>query len=286
MLIIAEFQNLGYNPNMSEIQDRMEDWVYKQIGLGKFAFTLQEVKHAYPDLSDKSVLIYLSRLVKKGKIISLHRGFYLIIYPQYQNKGIMPPDLFIDGLMQYLQRPYYVGLLSAAKFHGAAHHAPQEYYVVTTLPSMRPLHKKGVKINFISVKKIPDEFLEQRKTQMGFLKVSSPILTAIDLIDFDKRVGYLNSVATILNELAEKIKSSDFNSGIIKYAKVATLQRLGYILEKVVNKPALAEALLKSMQQKKVKLQKLKLLSDGEANGFPINEKWKIIINTEIEIDE
>ncbi len=264
----------------------MEEWVYKLIGEGRFAFTLKEVKQAYPALSDKSILIYLARLVKKEKILSLHRGFYLIIYPQYQTKGIMPPDLFIDGLMQYLQRPYYVGLLSAAKFHGAAHHAPQEYYVFTTFPSMRPLHKKGVKINFISIKRIPEEFLEQRKTQMGFIKVSSPILTAIDLIDFDKRVGYVNRVATVLNELAEKLKPSDFYSAIISYAKISTLQRLGYILEFAVNQGALAESLSKILLQKKVKLQNVKLLSTGSVKGFPVNEKWKIIINTEIEIDE
>lgn len=33
--------------------------------------------------------------------------------------------------MKFLGQPYYVGLLSAAALHGAAHHQPQEFQVVT-----------------------------------------------------------------------------------------------------------------------------------------------------------
>jgi hypothetical protein len=35
--------------------------------------------------------------------------------------GIVPPEFYIDDLMKHLTRPYYVSLLNAAAFYGAAH---------------------------------------------------------------------------------------------------------------------------------------------------------------------
>ena len=105
---------------------RIEDWVYQKISLGEHAFSLKKVRLAFAHNSEKATKLSLARLAKKGRIISIHKGYYLIITPQYQTKSILPPTLFINDLMKYLERPYYVGLLSAAQIHGAAHHAPQE----------------------------------------------------------------------------------------------------------------------------------------------------------------
>ena len=107
-----------------------------------------------PDPSETARRSALKRLSKKGKIVSIHKGFYLIISAPYANRGILPPALFMDSLMNFLKRPYYVGLLSAAALYGAAHQQPQEYFVVTDFPVLRPAHKKGLKVNFISKKNI------------------------------------------------------------------------------------------------------------------------------------
>ena len=43
---------------------------------------------------------------------------------------MIPADWFIAELMQFLDLPYYVGVLSAAALHGAAHQQAQEFHVV------------------------------------------------------------------------------------------------------------------------------------------------------------
>ena len=93
-----------------------------------------------------SIKLALKRLADKNKIISVSKGFYIIIPPAYQNLGILPPAMFMDDLMEYLERPYYITLLSAASLHGAAHQQPLVNFVCTILPSMRDTNKQGIQI--------------------------------------------------------------------------------------------------------------------------------------------
>jgi hypothetical protein len=96
--------------------------------------------------------------------------------------------MFLDGLMKFLQRHHYVGLLNAAALHGASHQQPQEYFVLTGYPVLRSTNKKGVKINYISTRLFPPGILlEKRKTETGYINVSNPILTGLDLVNFEKK---------------------------------------------------------------------------------------------------
>src|SRR5690606_34577281 len=105
------------------------------------SFSLEEVRSSFPENSEAAIKLKLNRLSNKGKVISVHKGYYLIITPQYASLGILPPSLFIDDLMKFIEKPYYVGLLNAAAFYGAAHQQPQEYFVLTTFPVLRPTKK-------------------------------------------------------------------------------------------------------------------------------------------------
>lgn len=146
---------------------------------GEHSHFLLNLLPAYTEIALKRAL---SRLSGKGKIISVYKGYYLILPPQYALKGILPPSLFLDAFFQFLERPYYVSLLSAAAYHGASHQQPQEYYIMTNFPAMRATQKKGLKINYISIDKISEKLLEKRKTEAGYLSISNPLLTAIDLV--------------------------------------------------------------------------------------------------------
>ena len=44
--------------------------------------------------------------------------------------------------MKELDRPYYLALLNAAAYHGASHQQPQEFFVVTGFPVLRPMQKR------------------------------------------------------------------------------------------------------------------------------------------------
>ena len=262
---------------------RLNDWKDNLLAKGKISFSLDQAKHSFPALTETAIKRSLNRLSVKGDIISIYKGYYLIISSQYASRGILPPTIYIDALMKHLNRPYYMGLLNAAAFHGASHQQPQEFFVFTNFPVLRDTKRKGIRVNYISIKNFPSALLEERKTESGYLKISSPELTAIDLIHFEKRVGGLDRVVTVLNELTDEIKFEKLNADFLKEVSSVSAQRLGFILDKVLEKTELAEQLYETCKKEKLKFYRKPLKASGKVKGFPYDEKWKIIINSNIE---
>ncbi len=264
---------------------RILTWIELLQSRGAFAFSIESAKNELPGYTEIALKRALSRLTEKGKIISVYKGYYLILPPQYALKGILPPSLFLDAFFQFLERPYYVSLLNAAAYHGASHQQPQEYYVMTNFPAMRATQKKGLKINYVSIDKIPEKLLEKRKTEAGYLTISNPVLTATDLVQFERRIGGLNRAATVLFELMEVLKPTDFNEDILAHAAVTTLQRLGYLLEFACSNTELSNTLYKAMEKNKSRLFRIPLKASAQTKGFSSDNRWKVIVNTEIDID-
>ena len=248
---------------------------------GRYTFSLQECLKNVPK-QPVAVKRDLDRLKKNEEILSIWKGFYSIITLEYATRGIMPPILFIDSLMKYLSKDYYVGLLSAAAQHGASHQQPQEFFIVTKKPPIRPLQKKGLRINFIVKNNWPLEGIETQKTSTGFVQVSSPELTALDLTTYVKRTGGFDRLAVILNELTEEMDADRLLKVVSGKQQITSLQRLGYMLDIILNKPDLSEALYNYLKKQKtvyVPLQTEKVIDQVNRNS-----KWKIIPNVEIDL--
>ena len=265
---------------------RLEDWINNLQAKGRSAFSLDNLRKEASTLSEDAVKLALNRLSGKGKILSIHKGYYLIIPPIYQSKGILPPINFIDEMMKNLNRPYYVGLLNAAALHGAGHQQPQTFCVVSNFPVLRPTIKKGIRINYLTIKEIPLKYLQQLKTESGYVNVSSPELTVTDLVQHEKQVGGLNRVVTVLNELVEVIQPEKFNKDFLENIPVATIQRLGYLMEYELENEVIANKLFEQMKNLERVFYRIPLKSNKSIKGYETNEKWKVVLNTEIEIDE
>lgn len=265
---------------------RLEYWIEECQSKGKLAFSLAELKQSFENDSETSLKRVLDRLSEKEKVVSIFKGYYVIIPPQYSSKGILPTAMFIDGLMEFLERKYYVALLNAAALHGASHQQPQEYFVVTEYPVLRATNKKGLIINYISTRQLPPETLiEKKKTETGYINTSNPLLTAIDLISYEKKIGGLNRASTVINELFETVKRNVVSEELINYASVSSLQRLGFILEEILNKKEIADRIFSLCKKAGIKFYLIPLKASGKKNKEFLSEKWKLMINTEIEID-
>jgi len=190
----------------------------------------------------------LRRLRHKGAVAMPFRGFYVILTPEYRKLGCLPANQFIPALMEHLAAPYYAALLTAAEHHGAAHHRPQVFQVVTL--RTRPRITCGsVQIDFIARKNVALMPTRNFKTPRGYLKVSTPEVTAFDIVGYPHYAGGLDNIATILTELAESLDAVVLAS-IAKLSPVAWSQRLGYLLE-LIGEAGLAEGLAEYIEQRK-----------------------------------
>ncbi|MDR2848388.1 MAG: type IV toxin-antitoxin system AbiEi family antitoxin [Bacteroidales bacterium] len=266
---------------------KIKDWIDDLQKRGRITFSRQEVITNFPLLSEQAVRNALNRLTAKNSIVSVWKGFYVIVSLKYALRQIVPPELYIDDLMQFLNRPYYVGLLNAAAFYGAAHQQPQQTSVISIYPPLRGTTKKDARINFnITRKQIPHGWLKSFKTENGTVQVSSPELTAADLITFQKDVGGLNRISTVLNELAESLDFNKLDNIFFEYIPISTIQRLGYLLEKPLEQEDLANKLYEKFQKFNCKFQKIPLKYSKKTADCETDTKWKIIINEYVEIDE
>ncbi|MEQ6120350.1 type IV toxin-antitoxin system AbiEi family antitoxin [Reichenbachiella sp. MALMAid0571] len=257
----------------------LEDFVNEIRAKGRYIFSLSEVKSEF-QLSEQAIKKSLSRLKSKHRIARIGKGFYAIITPEYASFGMLPPHLFIDDMMKELNKKYYVGVLSAAALYGAGHQQPMEYFVITEKPALRDIEIEKLKINFLTKIEWFSEDIVEKKTDAGYIQVSSPELTALDLIYYPQ-FG-LNRVSTILLELVEEMKASALTKTARTYPQTAALQRLGYLLDRAMQEDKLSEALFKVLQTKKY--YSVALASDKDRKG-ETDSKWKVIVNTTIEAD-
>ena len=266
--------------------DSIADWIDGKPPRGKYTFTRDEVVSAFPRMKQEVISTSLSREVKKGRIMIPQQGFYVIIPDEYKLRGVVPQSFYIDELMRHLGRRYYVALLSAGSYHGAAHQTPMTFCVMTEPPSMREKRTKNYATRFFYRQEIPMEYVEQRQTRTGSINVSGPELTAIDLVTYQERAGSITRAATVLAELVEKTDFEKLGSEFVKVAPVACFQRLGYILEDVLEEQEAADAVYGLLKRAGVRLQAAALKAGKDAAGAELDSRWKILVNERIEIDE
>jgi len=267
---------------------KVRDWIEDLPQKGKITFSQEEVFNQFPNLSLKAIRSTLYRYVEKKKVQSVWHGFFVIILAEYRIKGNVPPIEYIDQLMKYLDKDYYVALLNAAELYGSAHQAPQEFFVICNTTKLRDKQKKDIKINFLSKKTIPQKQLTQMMVNSGYVNVSSPILTAFDLVCYAKSIGEINRVATVLNDLSEKIRFTNVDKELMQSFSSATTQRLGYLFEEL-GFEELANKLCRKAEIAGLKFRKIPLTivdKTKDLSKYPVNNKWKVIINEQIDIDD
>lgn len=243
---------------------------------GELLFTSHELQVAL-GISAIAAKNALGRLAKQKLVASPAQGHYVIVPPEYRSLGCIPAANFIPDLMARLDLAYYVGLLSAAQYHGAAHHRPQEFQVFLA-KNRRPIHCGRVRVSFLARKRIAEVATQPFNTPQGTVLVSSPEATAIDLVGYAHRAAGLGNVATVLSELTEKL-DADKLSAAAATAPISWAQRLGYLLDHMGG-GAKTEPLQDYVRRHAREAVLLQPKSRGRARR---DSKWKLDVNTKVE---
>ncbi len=247
---------------------------------GRYCFSSREVQKTLVG-SENAIKLSLGRMRQKGNIATPIRGFHLIVPPEYRSLQCLPPEQFIDGLMEYLSTGYYIGLLSAAQFYGAAHQRPQIFQVV--VPKYYANISCGrVKINFIFNKLAFEMPTQDFNTPTSVVKVSSPEVTAIDLVRVPGHGGGLSNVTTVLSELAENIDPQKLSQFVDLAITTPIFQRLGYLFS-LIGEDNIANDLENALKQRVTRVVPLDLHSQMEV--MSVDKRWNLAINLKVEPD-
>jgi len=264
----------------------LSEWIRNSEVHGFNTFSFENVREAFPNASEQNLSNSLYRLTIKKRIVSVYKGFYVIIPPQYAAKGIVAPAYYIDQLMQYVGKPYYISLLNAAELHGAAHQRPQRFSVMTVYPSSNVSKAKNNILDWVYRKEIPENFLQTKNSETGTIRFSNPELTAIDLVQYEKHVGGLSRTTTVLAELTEETDFSKVSDELLDYTSVSAVQRLGFILDNILEENEQADILFRQLCNYGKRLNYVPLSTRSTNKNDEKDTRWRIYINTAIEVDE
>lgn len=261
---------------------QLSDFIKERLSLEEYSFSTEEL-YASSQKDKKGIKTDLAYLTKKGDIVPLRKGFYLIIPPRYSKQAKLPIQLYSEKLFKSLKRPYYIGLYSAAKFHGASHQQIQKDYIITEGPRMLSIFKGAFELRFFITAHWPDKNILIKKSDAGMFKISDPILTAVDLIHYQNKLGGLNRMLPVIEELIEEMNNSDLEELLTWYSHKSTLQRLGYLLEELQADNHLIEQLYEYL--KSTKYYPILLSPKSKQKAGAVDNRWKVDVNIKLKSD-
>ena len=258
---------------------RAEEYIEDLAAHGRYHFTTDNALDAIGG-SRAAVRAQLRRLKDRQRIASPMRSFHVIVPPEYKRLGCLPAEHFVDQLMGELGEAYYVALLSAAERHGAAHQRPQSLQVMVR--KNRPALECGqVRIVFIArgdLERMPVTIVN---TPRGFVRCSTPEVTALEVVGYPHHAGGMHNVATVLAELSEEMEAKRLVEAA-KLSPVGWSQRLGYLLE-LADQQDLADALAPFVERRARSYTPLRRAED--VAGAERDPKWRLLINVDVEPD-
>ena len=260
----------------------VSDYLKKLLSFEEYSFSIDELRE-HINKSAVPIKRELDRLIEKGEIINLRKGFYLIIPPRYSSARKLPVQLYCEKLFRYLGRNYYVALFSAAKFHGASHQQIQRDYIITEKPKFNDISKGTIDIRFLTTSNWSDQNIKIKKSDAGIYKVSSPALTIADLIHYQTKLGGINRMLAVIEELSEEINESDLVELLSWYPNKSALQRFGFLLEELGIKEDFQELIFKHLKTTNFFPVLLSPKSNEKAGA--VNNRWKVAINIKLESD-
>lgn len=249
------------------------------LSQGRYTFTTEEAE-AILGIGRQAALAALARLQRRGAVFSPAKSLYVAIPPEYRSTGVPPAEWFVDPMMRHLRRPYYIALLTAAAFHGAAHQAPQVFQVMTDFASSLGTRRFGrQRLRFYSSKHVSDDPTGQITVPTGYAVIATKETTVVDLVSRPREAAGYSNVATVLRELGP-LEGSALARTASRRGR-AVVRRIGWLVEQFGEVDDL-EAL---RQAARIDLGEPTLLDPASPKRGRADREWAIRVNRAVEPD-
>ena len=258
------------------------------VARGVGALTLDDVVEQ-TGLSRGAAREAMRRARTAGHFFAPAPGLYIPIPSEFSSWGVVPAMDFIDQLMAFLGRSYYVALLSAAELHGAAHQRPQVFQVMVDR-SLTDRDIERVRLRFYERARLADIPTVLHNSRTTRVQVSSAEATVFDLVERPRDSGALFNIATIIGELVDERKlDADRLVEVAPSYPLAVVRRLGWLLDRdgeFVETSSLADPLHEYVASRSTGGRRaVDLLQAGGPRRGRTNARWGIVENVDVEPD-
>lgn len=245
---------------------------------GKLNLRTADIAQALPGVSADALRQALHRQQRKGRIVSASRGseHWVIVPLQDASAGAPPLETWLDAyLSKTLGLPYYVGLLSAAEVYGASPQAVMVTHVMVP-KARRPLQVGRHRLVFFERSRIPDMPAAWHETPHGRFKVSTPALTALDLVARQQMAGGISRVMDVLQGLMPDITIAGLSAALDALDEIPTAQRIGVLFIRA-NQPNLADLVATWLETKRTRRIALSP-STTDTGPCTLNTRFKVLM--------
>ena len=224
----------------------------------------------FPDKNKASKVV--ASLARKGRILCLEKGKYLLVPLKAPNQQWMPNEFVMAGLWMG-DAPYYIGYFTAYHYWGFTEQIPQTVFILNTRKSYKrtigAIRYEAVKISqekYYGVQKIR---IEDRE-----ICISDKERTLVDFIHHP--LGSFSNVQATLKESAGKIDLEKFIGYLNRFPVISVRKRAGFSLEQLGCKTSLLEKLRKNIGRQETYVV---LDPSNKSRKGKIDKDWKIIVN-------
>lgn len=247
------------------------------LARGRYSASLSALSSEL-NVADYSIRQAYRRWRAKGWAFSPARGLYVFVPSSHRARGVVPPLWYISAMMNYLDRKYYVGLLSAAEQHGSGHQAPQVFQVFVDR-ELKDRVVQGQRLEFHTHRAVEETPVASITVPSGSARLSSREATVADLVAFVVASGGWNTVTTVVAELSEKGLDPHALASAARRHPTSVQRRLGWVLDRV------SEGLTEQLREQVGDVSDPIPLSTGGSNGGEVDRRWGVRVNHQIEVD-
>lgn len=243
--------------------------------MGRVACSLADLT-TESGLSPIAAKFQLLRLREKVIRVSPRQPFFLIVAPEHRSVGAPPAIWWLEDYFNWLGRPYYLALQSAASSFGSNPQALQVTQVMTDRPC-RALKVGRVQVRFFVKRRISQTPTQQLAQAAAPLSISTPEATAFDLIRYATSIGGIERAAETIVPLLPLLRARELKCILEVENEIATAQRLGFILD-VAGAKRMAQV-IHDWLPAKLTLVPLSPLQ-GDRKNIPVVERWQVLNNS------
>ncbi len=190
--------------------------------------------------------------------------------------GAPPAVWWLQDYFNWLGRPYYLALQSAASAFGSNPQALQVTQVMTDRPC-RALKVGRIQVRFFVKRGIARTPTQQLAHAAAPLWITTPEATVLDLIRYATSIGGIERAAETIGPLLPLLRARELKRVLEAETETATAQRLGFVLE-AGGAQRLAQVIHDWLPARLTPVPLSPL--QGERKNIPVVERWQVLNNS------